>query len=163
MAKLTTKLGLVAAALIMSNLNVPQAEASVRSEVIQLVNRVRSRGAVCGRQRFGPASALSANRSLTNAAQSHSQDMAKRRRMSHTGSNGSSMAQRAQQAGYRYSTIGENVGVGQKSATGIVGGWLKSPGHCANLMKRNFNEAGVGVARGRDGKLYWTMVYGRRR
>ncbi|MGB6294922.1 MAG: CAP domain-containing protein [Rivularia sp. (in: cyanobacteria)] len=163
MAKLTTKIGLLATVLVMSNLNIPQAEASVRSQVIQLVNQVRSRGAVCGGQTFVRAGALSANTRLTNAAQYHSQDMANTRRMSHTGSNGSSMAQRVKQAGYRYRTIGENVGVGQTSASSIVRGWLNSPGHCANLMKPNFNEAGVGVARGRDGQLYWTMVYGRRR
>ena len=139
-----------------------QAQNSVSNQVIQLVNQARSQGRVCGNQRFNAASPLSANASLNNAAQVHSSDMARTRKMSHTGSNGSSMGQRATQAGYQWRAIAENVAAGQKSPSEVVQAWLKSPGHCANIMNSNYNEGGVSAVRGGDGVLYWTMMYGGR-
>ena len=162
MIKLVTKTGLIAAALLMFSPNVPKAQATVRSEVIRLVNLVRSQGTVCGTQTFGPRGSLSANGSLNKAAQKHSTYMARRRVLSHTGSNGSSVGQRARQARYNFTTIGENIGVGQNNARQIVRGWLDSPSHCANLMRSDFNEAGVGRARCVRGQWYWTMMYGSR-
>jgi uncharacterized protein YkwD len=45
-----------------------------------------------------------------------------------------------------------------------VGGWLTSPGHCANIMNRDFTEMGAAYAinPGRErGRVYWTQVFGR--
>lgn len=163
MTKFTVTTGLLSAAIILLNVGVAQqAQASVDNEVIQLVNQARSQGRVCGNQRFASARPLSANGSLTRAAQVHSADMAARRQMSHTGSNGSSVGKRAKQAGYQWRGIAENVAVGYKSANAVVQGWLNSPGHCKNIMNPNYNEGGVSAVQGRDNKLYWTMVYGRR-
>lgn len=163
MANFTVKTGLLSAAILLLNVGVAQqAQAGVSDEVIQLVNQARSQGRVCGNQRFASAGSVSANGSLSRAAQLHSSDMAARRQMSHTGSNGSSMGDRAKQAGYQWRGIAENVAAGQKSSSAVVQAWLKSPGHCANIMNPNYNETGVGAVQGRDGTLYWTMVYGRR-
>ncbi|MBF2017756.1 MAG: CAP domain-containing protein [Rivularia sp. T60_A2020_040] len=163
MAIFSIKTGLLAAAILLVNVNVAQqAQASVSNEVIQLVNRARSQGRVCGNRRFGAARLLSANGSLNRAALVHSSDMAARRQISHTGSNGSTLGQRATQAGYQWRGIAENVASGQRTSTEVVQAWLKSPGHCANIMSPNYNEGGVSAVRGRDGQIYWTMVYGRR-
>ena len=140
-----------------------QAQNSVSNQVIQLVNQARSQGRVCGNQRFNAASPLSANASLNSAAQVHSSDMARTRRMSHTGSNGSSMGQRATQAGYQWRAIAENVAAGQKTPNDVVQAWLKSPGHCANIMNSNYQDGGVSAVRGSNNVLYWTMLYGRQR
>ncbi|WP_414550725.1 CAP domain-containing protein [Anabaena sp. CCY 0017] len=139
-----------------------QTQNSVSNQVIQLVNQARSQGRVCGNKRFNAASQVSTNSSLNNAAQVHSSDMAARKKMSHTGSNGSSLGQRATQAGYQWRAIAENVAAGQKSPSEVVQAWLKSPGHCANIMNSNYNEGGVSAVRGGDGLLYWTMMYGKR-
>lgn len=163
MPKLKVKTGLLAAAVILLNITVAQqAQASVSNQVIQLVNQARSQGRVCGNRRFASARPLFGNSRLNRAAQVHSGDMAARRQITHTGSNGSSVGQRARQAGYQWRGIAENVAVGQRTTTAVVQAWLNSPGHCVNIMNPNYNEAGVSVVRGRDGKLYWTMVYGRR-
>ena len=163
MANSTAKTGLLSAILLLLNVGVAQqAQASVSNEVIQLVNQARSQGRVCGNQKFGSAQPLSGNGSLTRAAQTHSSDMAARNSLSHKGSNGSSVGDRTKQVGYKWRNIGENVAVGYNSGSAVVKGWLDSPGHCANIMNQNFNEGGVSAVKGRDGKLYWTMVYGRR-
>ncbi|MEA5516937.1 CAP domain-containing protein [Nodularia sp. UHCC 0506] len=140
-----------------------QTQSSVSNQVIQLVNQARSQGRMCGNQRFNAAGSLSANGSLNSAAQVHSSDMARNRKMSHTGSNGSSMGQRAKQAGYEWRAIAENVAAGQTSPSAVVQAWLKSPGHCANIMNSNYQDSGVSAVRGSDGVLYWTMLYGRQR
>lgn len=163
MVNFTAKTGLLTAAIFLLNVGVmQQSQASVSNEVIQLVNQARSQGRICGNRRFASARPLSANNSLNRAAQVHSADMATRRQLSHTGSNGSSVGQRTKQAGYQWRAIAENIGVGYNSGSAVVRGWLNSPGHCANIMNPNYSEGGVSVVRGRDGKLYWTMVYGRR-
>ena len=161
MAKFIVKTSLLAAAILLLNAG-QQVQASTSNEVIQLVNQARSQGRVCGHQRFNAARPISANGSLNRAAQVHSSDMAARRQISHTGSNGSSVGQRTKQAGYQWRAIAENVAVGQNSTSAVVQAWLKSPGHCVNIMNPNYTEGGVGVVRGRDNRLYWTMVYGRR-
>lgn len=163
MSNFKIKIGLLAAVVALLNVGVAQqAQASVSQEVIQLVNQARSQGRMCGNQRFGTAQPLSANASLNRAAEAHSSDMAAMRRLTHTGSNGSSPGQRAKQAGYGSSFVAENAGLGYTSASAVVNGWLNSPGHCANIMNPDYNEGGVGAVRGGDGKLYWTMKYGRR-
>ena len=50
---------------------------------------------------------------LMTAAQRHSEDQAAHSTMSHTGSNGSTMVQRAEAAGYRgWTSLAENVAAG---------------------------------------------------
>lgn len=163
MANFTVKTGLLSAAILLLNVGIPQqAHANTANEIIQLVNQARSQGRVCGNQRFGAASPVSANSSLMNAAQAHSSDMARTRRMGHIGSNGSSVGDRAKQAGYIFRAIAENVAAGQKSTGEVVQSWLNSPGHCQNIMNPTYREIGVGAVRGGDGKIYWTQVFGRR-
>jgi uncharacterized protein YkwD len=44
-----------------------------------------------------------------------------------------------------------------------MGGWIASPGHCANLMNAGFAEVGVVCAPGVAGdtfSTYWTMGSG---
>ncbi|OKH32662.1 hypothetical protein NIES2119_25610 [[Phormidium ambiguum] IAM M-71] len=163
MGKFKVKAGLLATVVLLNVSLVQQAQASVSQEVIQLVNQARSQGRLCGNQRFASTQSVSINASLNRAAQAHSSDMAARQQMSHTGSNGSSAGQRAKQAGYGSTFVAENVGLGYTSASAVVNGWLKSPGHCRNIMNPAYNEAGVGAVRGRDGRLYWTMKLGRNR
>jgi uncharacterized protein YkwD len=55
----------------------------------------------------------------------------------------------------------ENVAVNKgyaHPAAQAVQGWLKSPGHHANLID-NFNMTGVGIARSADGTYYFTQIY----
>ncbi len=58
---------------------------------------------------------LTVNRKLMAAAQAHAEDMAGRRKMTHTGGDGSSSSERIKARGYRYFRTGENVAVGRFS------------------------------------------------
>ena len=111
------------------------------------------------------AAPLRWNEALGRAARRHSEDMSKHQRLSHQGSDGSSAGERASAAGYKWQRIGENVGSGHGSAQAVVAGWLRSPGHCANLMNPQFTEMGGAYVLNMDSEdtIYWTQVLGRPR
>jgi uncharacterized protein YkwD len=135
---------------------------AVGARVLALVNEARSGGRRCGWTRFDAAPPLALSAALGDAALAHARDMAARGSMGHTGSDGSSVADRATRAGYRWRTIGENVATGQATADEVVAGWLASPRHCANVMSADFAEMGVAFAAGKAGAgVFWAQVFGK--
>ncbi|MGW1027778.1 CAP domain-containing protein [Streptomyces sp. NPDC002577] len=120
----------------------------VAARIVELVNNERSKAG---------CSPLTLNATLTKAAQAHSDDMASHQNMSHTGSDGSDPGQRITQAGYTWSTYGENVAYGYSTPEQVMEGWMSSPGHKANILNCSFKEIGVGLAEPND---YWTQDFG---
>jgi len=127
------------------------------------VNAARASARTCGKQAFPAAPPLSWNGALGDAALAHSRDMATGRYFSHRAKDGSQATDRALRAGYSWRRVGENIAFGQRSPHEAVKGWLDSPGHCANIMNRDFTEMGAayGVTPERQsGVIYWTQVFG---
>jgi uncharacterized protein YkwD len=60
----------------------------------------------------------------------------------------------------KYSTAGENIAWNQRTEEEVVRDWMNSSGHRANIMNRNFTKVGFGVARAKNGSLYWCTVFG---
>ena len=139
--------------------------AGIEAEVLQRVNALRAAGAVCGSSGFAATTALSWNTTLLQAAAVHSTDMAQKNYFSHTGLDGRSAAQRVTDAGYSWSTVGENIAAGQPSVESVMTAWINSPGHCQNLMNPNFRDIAVACVRSDAAtyRLYWTMALGRSR
>jgi uncharacterized protein YkwD len=99
---------------------------------------------------------------LMTSAQRHSDDQAAHATMSHTGSDGSNMVQRAVAAGYvGWTAMAENVAAGQPTVDSVVGAWMGSSGHRANLLGSAYTDVGFGRAASGAGTLYWTQVFGR--
>lgn len=131
--------------------------------ILDEVNAARASARSCGKQAFPAAPPLSWNPALGDAALAHSRDMATGRYFSHRGKDGSQAADRALRAGYAWRRVGENIAFGQRSPREAVEGWLDSPGHCANIMNRDYTEMGAayGVTPERQaGVIYWTQVFG---
>jgi uncharacterized protein YkwD len=131
--------------------------------ILNAVNAARASGRNCGEQVFPAAPAVTWSGALRDAALAHSSDMAGQGYFNHHGKDGSLVADRALQAGYRWRRIGENIAAGQESADEVMAGWLSSPGHCANLMDARFTEMGVAYAiktAGDSVRVYWTQVFG---
>lgn len=90
---------------------------------------------------------------MGNSARAHSQDQARVRGASHTGTNGSNPDQRIQATSwcnYACYATGEIMywGVGSSAtARAAVNWWLNSPGHRAHVV-RGFTADGVGIAFG---------------
>lgn len=136
----------------------------IQAEVLQAVNAVRAAGAVCGGDVYPATHALKWNKLLHQSAASHSRDMAQKQVLSHTSSNGGTLLHRLQDAGYNFSAAGENIAAGQGSVKEVIGSWLKSPGHCKNMLATSYQEVGVACVRSNGARHdpYWTMNLGRR-
>ena len=116
-------------------------------------------GAVNAHRANAGLPALVVDSRLTSAAQSHANDMASRRVMTHVGANGNNAGQRIAIYGYGASTWGENVAAGQTTAAEVVDAWMRSSGHRANILGSRWTNIGVAAAKGSNGVTYWTMVF----
>lgn len=88
--------------------------------------------------------------------------MAENRYFNHVSRNGKTIKNRIEDAGYTLSGmrsyyVGENIAAGQPSIKSVMNSWLKSEGHCKNIMSGTFREIGVA-----EHKLYWVQDFGMR-
>ncbi|MGN9762592.1 CAP domain-containing protein [Streptomyces sp. SD31] len=121
------------------------------AEVVELTNRERAGAGL---------RPLAVDPVLASAAQEHSADMVARAFYSHTSPEGSQPWDRAAAAGSTRRSIGENIACGQRSPAEVVEGWMNSPGHRANILKRDFTHIGIGFAGGGPAGTYWTQLFG---
>ncbi|HYG74296.1 MAG TPA: CAP domain-containing protein [Planctomycetota bacterium] len=105
---------------------------------------------------------LKANETLMKAARDHSANMAKQNILSHE-LDGKGAEDRIKELGYEFFTVGENVAYNDASPQAAVDSWMQSPGHRANILKRDFTEIGVGIVKNEQGEPYYTQVFGRPR
>jgi uncharacterized protein YkwD len=128
----------------------PQELDELRAQIVEAHNKIREDARL---------KKLTVNRKLMAAAQAHAEDMAGRRKMTHTGGDGSSSSERVKSRGYRYFRTGENVAAGRLSVDKLMKGWMDSPAHKRNILG-GFSEIGVGCAVDQDGKRYWCVTFG---
>lgn len=130
-----------------------------QQEVISRINQIRATARACGSLTYAAAPPLKWNDKLFNAAAGHSADMAAKNYFSHTSLDGRSFSQRITNAGYDWRAAGENIAAGQTSVAQVMTAWVNSPGHCANLMNKNFTEVGVACVKNDASsyRYYWTM------
>lgn len=128
--------------------------------ILKLVNEVRAKGYQCGSTYYKPAPAVKWNDTLEKVAYGHSLDMATKNYFTHDSQDGTKYYERISRVGYQASTSAENIGAGYNSVQSAINGWLKSTGHCENIMNANVTEMGVGYAYAKNSKWghYWTMV-----
>lgn len=127
-------------------------------EMLLAVNQLRVHGCYCGENYMPPVKPLKWNAALEKAAMRHAKDMSDNRRFEHTGSDGSTVANRVSDTGYNWSAVGENIAYGYKSIEKVISGWQKSEGHCRNIMKATYVEMGVA----RIGN-YWAQTFAKPR
>ncbi len=131
----------------------PQAQPAPTGAVAQVVALVNKERAAAG---CGP---VTEDPQLDEAAQGHSDDMAARGFFDHTNPDGDGPGERITAAGYRWSTYGENIAKGQQTPQAVMGSWMNSPGHRANILNCAFKNIGVGVHDGSGGP-WWTQAFG---
>ena len=136
---------------------------AMQRDVLALVNKARAEPRRCGNKSFPAVPALTLSATLSRAALAHAQDMVAHDHFEHTGTNGSTPAQRATLAGYQWRNVAENIAAGPTTADVLVDGWLNSPGHCVNIMSAQYSEMGVAFAANEKSKagIYWAQVFGR--
>jgi uncharacterized protein YkwD len=131
----------------------------VRVEVVTRVDDERRRA---GRQ------PLSVDSRLEAAAQRHADDMLARSYFAHRDPDGKTIRERARDAGFDWSAIGENIAEGQQSVKEVMESWMRSAGHRENILDRRYTRTGVGLALGRDPKtgeyrILWVQTFGLQR
>ena len=52
----------------------------------------------------------------------------------------------------------ENVAYGPTTGTAVVNLWKKSPGHRRNMLG-HYKYIGIGIAKDRQGRIYYTQVF----
>jgi uncharacterized protein YkwD len=102
---------------------------------------------------------LTPNMKLMTAARLHAANMAKQDKLEHV-LDEKNPADRVKDTGYRYSSTGENIAWNAVTPKEVVKGWMESPPHKENILKPEYTEIGVAVAKNKKGERYWVQVFG---
>jgi uncharacterized protein YkwD len=120
------------------------------ARIFELTNEARKK------EGLGP---LKISSTLMETARAHSKNQAKQDKMAHE-LDGKKAADRVKEAGYKYRSVSENVAYGKRVGVDtIFEGWMKSPGHRANILRPESTEIGIGVATSASGKQYYTQNF----
>ncbi len=97
---------------------------------------------------------------LFKAAREHSKNMAKQDKLEHV-LDGVKPHERVQKTGYKGGFVGENIAGGRapfppREAMKL---WMESEGHKANILKKEYECIGIGIARSASGEMYYTQVF----
>ncbi len=105
--------------------------------------------AITNQNRAGSGlSALAISPKLNTAAQNKAQHMIDNDYWAHYAPDGTSPWFFINQTGYAYQKAGENLAYGFSTSSGVMNGWMNSPGHAANVLDAAYREVGFGF---RDG------------
>jgi uncharacterized protein YkwD len=97
---------------------------------------------------------------LARLARAHSADMAGRGVLGHASADGKSYTQRLEAASVLFAANGENVASSSvPDPVRIHSALMKTGGHRENILRSDFDELGVGAARGADGTYYVTQDF----
>jgi uncharacterized protein YkwD len=125
-----------------------ESDTNIQNAVLFYINQYR--------QQHGLAKLKMDNHMVIQAKQ-HSQDMANHRMpFGHT-----DFGKRIAKLRSQIKNTGggaENVAYNYKTAQIVVSQWVRSPGHKRNIVG-NYNLTGIGVARDKQGKLYYTQIF----
>lgn len=91
---------------------------------------------------------------VANAAQGHSDDMARRDYFNHESPEGLGPADRLRAHGVTFRAMGENIALHPGAPRQVLDQWLASPGHRRNLDQCTYTHHGMGLRNG-----LWTHVF----
>lgn len=123
---------------------------NLQNEVFRLINEERRRAGL---------PALIMDSEITKVARAKSEDFINNNYFAHNSPQYGSPFEMLRTFGINYSAAAENIASGQNNAEAAVNHWMNSAGHRANILNSTFNKTGVGVARDRNGNLYWTQLF----
>lgn len=132
--------------------NIPQISGtkSIEEQVISLTNVERQNAGL---------PPLKNNWELSRVARYKSVDMRDSNYFSHNSPTYGSPFTMMKNFGISYRTAAENIAAGQRTPDEVVKAWMNSPGHRANILKRDVTEIGVGYAKGGSYGHYWTQMF----
>ena len=123
----------------------PRPRPDLEARMLELVN---------GERMAAGLRSLAADAELEEVARQHSTDMFARGYFAHATPEGRDPFERMREADVRFLTAGENLALAptlQIAHTGL----MRSPGHRANILQRDFGRVGIGIM---DGGIHGLMV-----
>lgn len=124
-----------------------------RGEVLSLLNRQRAARGL---------EPLRTNPTLQAQASQYACEMVYYRFFAHVNpATNSTLGQRADEFGYDYWIVGENLAAGQRSPAEVMADWMSSPCHRENILNPAFTEVGIGIRYGGEYGYYWVQEFGR--
>lgn len=118
--------------------------------LIEAHNRLRKEAKL---RTFTPSKKLQA------AAEVQARDMAEHSKMSHEGTDGSTLTDRIKGQQYDYRRIAENVAYGKYTIDQVMEGWMNSESHRKNILG-SFSQIGAAVVLDKHGVPYWCVTFG---
>lgn len=134
-----------------SNSEEDKAFKKVADKILELTNKARAEEGLKP-LRMSPV--------LTRAARNHSRNMAKQDKLEHV-LDEKTPSDRAKSAGYPSTYVGENIAYNTElDAAETFDTWINSPPHKKNILREDYKEIGIGMARTSKGVVYYTQVFG---
>ena len=125
-------------------------EEAWRAEVLHLTNAERARHGL---------PPLRLDETASRAADEHAWDMYARGFLAHVNPDAEGPGARLTRHGVEWALASENIARGHESPKAVVGGWMGSPSHRANILDPAWTHVGIGVHTGPDGGPWWTQDF----
>lgn len=123
---------------------------ALEDEVIRLVNVERAKSG---------HSALAKNKEVSNVARIKSNDFINNNYFAHNSPTYGTPFEMLESFGIPFTAGAENIASGQRNPAEVMKFWMNSAGHRSNILNSTYNQIGVGVARDRNGNLFWTQIF----
>ncbi len=113
---------------------------------------------ISGYRKNNGLGAVSVDPALTKLAAEQANAMASRDRLDHDVGRG--FSHRIAGSGYDAKAAYENIGAGYHTLAEAFSGWRGSPGHRANMLKRDVNHIGIAAAYSPRSKykVFWALI-----
>ncbi|MEW9676585.1 CAP domain-containing protein [Lentibacillus sp. L22] len=122
-----------------------EVESGMEQQIFDITNVMRSQF---------DKSKVAWNKTVSEVAFLHSEDMSKNDYFSHYSKNGNGLKERLAEKKVHYATAGENIAAQYPDAPAAMEGWLNSEGHRKALLNDDYTHLGVGVYH-----LYYTQNF----
>lgn len=118
--------------------------------VLKLVNQERAKQGL---------KELSLNKKLNKVAEDKAKDMRDNHYFDHNSRKYGSPFEMMRSYGINFTTAGENIAAGQRTAEQVMESWMNSSGHRANILNKNYTQLGVGFCVGGSYDTYWVQEF----
>ncbi len=136
-------------------------DAAVAKTSVKPVNQARAIALINSHRKKRGLPPVTADTRLKRAAQTHSNWMAKKGKLSHrAGFVGGGLGAKISRVNYPTERAWENIAAGQKSLEQAIDSWMKSSGHRKNMLSRRAVHVGIAAAHNPKVKYgtYWTLI-----
>ncbi len=131
----------------------PAFAASLSGQASEVLLRVNQERSAVGRRTLVPDSRL------MQFARTRAEELIQN--FSHTRPDGREWSTIFSDNNYKFSSISENIAMGQRSPKEAMASWMNSDGHRKNIMQEKADKIGVAVSRMPDGTLCWVQLFAR--